>query len=251
MALLVDSLNLLSQVVDFVLSVLTLLDNRTLLCSMHLLLIEVLTQFAPASTFALLLILHFTLLVLVLNREVVEFLVKAVDFFLEFNLLLTERSIIRFTLGVGRHKWNDCLLRNVKVLSEVAPLSSHELAVLALVHFLGLIRLILGRLSAAINLRARRNRLLALTSSLTASELLFVVGQFSEAALWASCRFSTLTRLLSLLRRLGFSLSIFSALFAGLARSTDLLVLRGNFLFRFFLTVGLWLPRASWSLLSF
>ena len=230
MALLVDSLNLLAQVVDLVLTFLTFLENGTLLGSMHLLLIEVLAQFAPASTFALLLILHFTLLVLVLNREIVEFLVKAIDFLLIFDLLLTVGSVIRFTLWVSRHQWDDGLLSNVNVLSEVTPLSGHELAILALERFLGRIRLILGRLSAAVNLRARRNRLLALTTSLATGKLFFVVGQVSEVTFWTSCRFSTLTRLLSFLGRLGVSLSTLSALLTWLARTTGLLALRSNFL---------------------
>jgi hypothetical protein len=143
------------------------LHDGTLLGQVDFLLIEMFFELAPASTLALLFVVHFTLFSLVLCRKVSQLFVKMVDFLVNLNLVLVVISIVRLLALSLWHAWNLSLQSDIDFLAEVAPLSSHKFLVFGPVCTFWGIWGVLFLLARAIDLLAYADRFLTFATSAT------------------------------------------------------------------------------------
>jgi len=108
---------------------------------------KIFLQFAPASPFAVLLVIHFTLLSFVFEREIIKFLVERVHRLITDQLELVVLAIIGLLLWLVGQSWDHSLIIDVDLVAVVSPFGGHELLVLGLVVALGCVRLVLSGLT--------------------------------------------------------------------------------------------------------
>lgn len=159
--LVVNRVALLHKLGDFLVDVLNLaigvfteFHNGPLLLDKYFLLVEVLFKLSPHGTLPILLIVHFTLLGLILELEIVQLLVKSIDFLFALQLEVVVLRIFRLLKRLSWHRGHHSFIRDIDFLLLVAPLCSHKLLVLRTVRPFGLVACVLSIHVGAIDLLA-------------------------------------------------------------------------------------------------